>query len=237
MLGMKQMETISKPSLQPAMLAFGSEKESPYNFAGELAEGLVIAKTGLSKKRFLKQYCQGSIEASFENDTSCTISVLVGTQDAIHKWLRMSGHAKCALWIEHTSLESGHARVDSSATLELVYRQRDYRVSHLKILQECKLVLSLPRQLKYKKSRTKDISEDDCKFDWNALRKREFRQMDHGDGSIGMERCKETTRMRWYILMKVPAFKKLKNMLSPGGTLWEFRRLLLQVILFHINLQ
>lgn len=234
MAKMREMETNNEPSLLPTMLAFGSEKTSPYSFASDLAEGLVIAKKGLSRKRFLKQYCQGFNEASIENDPSCIISVLVGTQDAIYKWLRMSGHARCALWIEHASLEGDHESIDSSARLELVYRQRDYRVSHVKVLHECKLLLSLARQPKSKQTRTKDITEDDYEFDWSELRQHELKHMDYTDGSDGVGGWKGTT-MRWYILMKMQAFKKLSNMLSPGGALWEFRRLLLQVILFYIK--
>jgi len=236
MARIREMEANNEAPLLPTIFAFGSEKTSPYNFASDLAEGILIAKKGLSKKTFLKQYCQGSIEAYFDNDPSCTISVLVGTRDAIHKWLRMSGHARCALWIEHDLLEGGHERVDSFAKLELVYRQRDYRVFHVQVLQKCKLILSLARQLKSKQSRTTEISKDDCEFEWNGLQQFKHKWVGNENKSNGADWWKETT-MRWYILMKVPAFKKLKNMLSPGGALWEFRRSLLQVLLFYIKLK
>lgn len=217
----------NEPSLLPTIFAFGSEKNSPYSFAGELAEGLLIAKNGLSKKNFLKQYCQGTLGASL--DVPCIISVLVGTRDAIHKWLRMSGYARCVLWIEHVISENCNEKVVSCPKLELVYRKRDYEVSHVQILQGCKLFLSFPQQLNNKKNKTKEISENVNKLDLIALQQCEIKQVDYKNESNRMRFWKKTRRMQCYILMKVPSFKKLKNMLSPGGALWEFRRLLLQV--------
>ena len=233
MAGMK--EIVVGPSLLPATLAFGREKSSPYSYASNLTEGFVIAKKGSLTGSFLKHHHQGSKEfGSFEKDPSQVISVLVGTKDAIHKWLRMSGPARCALWIEQPSLEGSHGKNDSFATLELVYRQRDYQITHIQILQECKVVLSIARQSKSKRSRTLEFNEDDRDFDWSGLRQHELERMDNGNASNAIRWWKGTTTMRWYILMKVLAFKQLNNMLSPGGALWEFRRLLLQVFFYNI---
>lgn len=228
MAGMR--EVVGEPSLLPAMLAFGREKTSPYSSAGNLAEGFVVAKKGSSTGSFLKHHHQGFNEGSFQKDPSQIISVLVGTRDAIHKWLHMSGPARCALWIERVPLESNHEKNDLLATLELVYRQRDYQITHVQILQECKVVLSNVRQSKSKRSRTPDTSEDDHEFDWSGLRQRELEQVNYGDVNSGFGWWKGASTMRWYILMKLAAFKQLNNMLSPGGALWEFRRLLLQVV-------
>ena len=228
-------EILGEPSLLPATLAFGREKTSPYSFAGNLAEGFIVAKKGSSTKSFLRHHCQGSNEGSFEKDPLRIISVLVGTRDAIHKWLRMSGPARCALWIEHASLECNYEKNGLSTTLELVYRQRDYQITHIQILQECKVILLIAQQPKLKQSKTPEINEDDCDFHWGGLRQRDLEQMNHGDAGNGIGWWKQATSMKWYVLMEVSAFKQLSNMLSPGGALWEFRRLLLQVILIFFE--
>lgn len=225
-------EIVGEPSLIPATFAFKREKASPYNSAGNLAEGFVVAKRGSSTSSFLKHNRQGSNEGSFEKDPSQMISVLVGTRDAIHKWLRISGPARCALWIERESSECKHKRNDSSGSLELVYRQRDYQITHIQLLQGCKVFLSNAQQSKSKRSRTLEINEDEHDYYWSGLKQQEIEKMNHGDAKNGIRWWRGATSTRWYILIKILAFKKLNNMLSPGGALWEFRRLLMQVILF-----
>lgn len=222
----KMKETVCGPNqCLPTTLAFEKEKAMPHNFMRDLAEGFIVVKTRSSTGSLLK--CHGSRQVSRGNDPLHGISVLVGTRDAIHNWLRLCGPGKSILWIEHGfSKGNCHEGHDSSlVSLELVYRQRDYRFTHVHVLHGCKLALFASKPTRTKKNKVVEVGEDGRDLDWSGLGDQEFKLASHID-------TKETsTIMQWHILMKAIAFKKLNTMLAHGGALWEFRRLLLQVIL------
>lgn len=188
-----------------------------------LAEGFIMPK----KESFLDLLSKGHHQHHDNalKSQSHLISVLVGTRDGMQNWLRMHGPASSALWIEHPRCR-GYCKGYYTKELKLVYRQRDYHMYESCVLSGCTLHLSIIK--KPKKQKKKNIKDDKLEFDWIALRQREMQQV-HMIRDHACDNYLWKADTNWSIVVKAAIFKKLSNMLSLRGTLWEFRRLLQQV--------
>lgn len=220
---------------QPHLQGLAFLKEKPY--IDGLSEGLVSPKRGSSKGSFFKHHSQAD-KAFFKSKQSRLISVLVGTQGGIEKWLKTSGPARCALWVECAhpgpeDLAPKESNFQQKGLLKLVYRQRDAQAFYQPVLPESTLDISVIQNAGNEARRgSSDSLYDEGKgHDWTGLRHREIHRRNLSQES---ENYLWTWETRWSIVMKVAAFKQLSNMLSPGGVLWEFRRLLLQVNHFSV---
>ncbi len=188
-------------------------------------------------------------EAFFQSKRSRRVSVLVGSREAISKWLKLSASGRCALWVELCRPEAqGSLKASSKNSaaaqgmLKLAYRLRSQDALFFQpVLPE--VVVNFSRikpktksNKTLKKKQTHDDDDDDDDEDdnytehleWSGLRqKQRDKRQSSSQEEIGKPNWKAP--LQWSLLISVDAFKHLIIMLFPGGVLWAFYCLLSQV--------
>eukprot|EP01018_Ginkgo_biloba_P033929 Gb_41309 [translate_table: standard] len=217
-----------------------------------LAEGLIFPEQeelSVHRRLFQNNQKRGDGTLDLRSGEPSFIRILVGTKEAVEIWLKSSGPACCALWIEVAEIQMefrvpDEARKALNGELQLAYRLRLYSALFCSVLKGVTFRLS-PYWKKHRSSsenRTRVPPHSRSKLESLRQKEKERFLRSVGITHLGDDFCAKAGKAqgtalpkkqwirKWLAKIPVEAFKQLLTMLSTGGALFEFQQVLLRIV-------